>query len=106
MVEKANDEQDLGEPAWSPNGRYLYYSQDITPGPRFQYNKDPHQGIYAIQRLDVRERYTQTLLSGPGGAVRPTPSPDGQWLAYIRRDGVDTVLAVYDLTSGARRIIM
>lgn len=105
LTEKPNDQQDVGEPVFSPDGRWLYYSQDVTPGPFFQYNKDPHQGIYAIQRLDLEERRTETLLAGPGGAVRPTPAPDGKRLAYVRRHGLRTALYVHDLESGAEEAV-
>ncbi|HLE86015.1 MAG TPA: amidohydrolase, partial [Thermoanaerobaculia bacterium] len=76
LTEKPNDQKDLGEPAFSPDGRYVYYSQDTTPGPVFEYNKDPNPGIYTIKRLDRETGETIDLLGGPGGAVRPTPSPD------------------------------
>ena len=32
LNEKPNWQKDLGEPALSPDGKYLYYSQDSTPG--------------------------------------------------------------------------
>ncbi len=35
LTEKPNDQKDVGEPAFSPDGRYIYYSQDTTPGPVF-----------------------------------------------------------------------
>ncbi len=35
VTEKANWQKDAGEPAISPDGRYLYYSKDVTPGQRF-----------------------------------------------------------------------
>jgi len=41
LTERRNDQQDAGEPALSRDGRYLYWSEDMTPGPFFQYNKDP-----------------------------------------------------------------
>jgi imidazolonepropionase-like amidohydrolase/Tol biopolymer transport system component len=103
LTEKPNDQKDAGEPVFSPDGRYLYFSQDVTPGPMFEYNKDPHAGIYAIQRLDREEGRLEAFLAGPGGAVRPTPSPDGKKLAYVRRLGLDTALFVYDLASGQQR---
>ena len=37
----------------SPDGRYLYYSKDVTPGQKFEYNKDPNGAIYAIIRRDL-----------------------------------------------------
>ncbi len=54
MTKRKNEQKDLGEPAFSPDGRYLYYSLDATPGKTFQYNKDPNKQIYAIERLDRR----------------------------------------------------
>lgn len=100
MTNKPNDQKDVGEPVMSPDGRYLYYSQDVTGGDTFEYNKDPHAGIYAIKRLDRVEQRTETLLRGWGGAVRPTPSPDGKKLAYVRRQGLATALVIHDLDSG------
>ncbi|MFP3940150.1 MAG: amidohydrolase, partial [Thermoanaerobaculia bacterium] len=100
VVERPNDQKDLGEPAFSPDGRYLYYSQDTTPGPVFEYNKDPNPGIYSIKRLDRETGETETILGGPGGAVRPTPSPDGERLAFVKRVRARSVLYVKDLESG------
>ena len=99
MVEKPNDQKDLGEPAFSPDGRYLYYSQDTTPGAIFEYNKDPNAAIYTIQRLDRETGRTEAFVSGPGGAIRPTPSPDGRYLAFVRRVRTDSVLHLKDLES-------
>ncbi|MEM9453113.1 MAG: amidohydrolase family protein [Myxococcota bacterium] len=106
LTDKPNDQQDVGEPVFSPDGRWLYYSRDATSGPFFQYNKDPHKGIYAIDRIDLQQERTETVLQGPGGAVRPTPAPDGRRLAYVRRHGLSTALFVYDLESGAEQIVM
>ena len=105
VVKRSNEQKDLGEPAFSPDGRYLYYSQDVTPGRIFQYNKNPHEGIYAIQRLDRVTGRTDRFVRGPGGAVRPTPSPDGKWLAFVRRVRFKTVLFVKDLASGRERAL-
>ncbi|MDX1584034.1 MAG: amidohydrolase, partial [Thermoanaerobaculia bacterium] len=103
MTEKPNEQKDVGEPAFSPDGRYLYYSQDTTPGPIFEYSKDVHEGIYSIKRLDRETGETDVILTGPGGAIRPTPSHDGERLAFIRRKGLDTVLHVMDMESGEIR---
>ena len=85
LTKRKNDELDLGEPSFSPDGKYLYYSLDATGGKRFQYNKDPNAGIYAIERLDRQTGKIERILSGSGGAVAPTPSPDGRYLAFVRR---------------------
>ena len=100
LVDRQTDQKDINEPAFSPDGRFLYYSQDTTPGPYFEYNKNPHSGIYSINRLDQRTGETRQLAGGPGGAVRPTPSPDGTSLAFVRRVGKNTVLFIKDLNSG------
>src|SRR5216110_1667981 len=46
LTKKRNDQKDSGEPVFSPDGRYLYYSDDTTPGGIFEYNKDPNKQIY------------------------------------------------------------
>ncbi|HGG57921.1 MAG TPA: amidohydrolase, partial [Nannocystis exedens] len=103
MTEKPNDQKDVNEPAFSADGRYLYFSHDITPGEYFQYNKDPHAGIYAISRLDRRTGRIDRITGGAGGAVRPTPSPDGRKLAFVRRLGGRSVLMIRELDSGIER---
>src|SRR4051812_3199184 len=85
LTKKPNDQKDAGEPVFSPDGRYVYFSQDVTPGRVFEYNKDPNTEIFVIQRLDRRTGETQRFVTGAGGAVRPTPSPDGKTLAFVRR---------------------
>lgn len=48
LTKRKNDQQDAGEPCYSHDGRYLYFSEDMSPGGTFQYNKDPNGQIYAI----------------------------------------------------------
>lgn len=103
LTKQKNDQQDLGEPAVSPDGRYVYFSEDVTAGPTFQYNKNVHDTIYAIKRLDRRSGKTDTLIDTAGGAVRPQPSPDGRWLAFVKRVRDKSVLHVLDLGSGEVR---
>ncbi|MFP2927411.1 amidohydrolase family protein [Pyxidicoccus sp. 3LG] len=103
LTERANEQKDLGEPAFSPDGRYVYFSQDITPGKSFEYNKDPNGEIYAIQRLDLETKEIDPFVTGPGGSIRPTPSRDGKQLAFVRRVRGKSVLYVTDVASGADR---
>ncbi|MCW8846823.1 MAG: amidohydrolase family protein [Gammaproteobacteria bacterium] len=105
VVERKTDQKDINEPAFSADGRFLYYSEDATPGPYFEYDKNPHSGIYVINRLDRSSGEIRQLAGGPGGAVRPTPSPDGSRLAFVRRVGKDTVLFIKDLNSGVESSI-
>ncbi len=105
LTERPNEQKDVGEPVFSPDGRYIYYSQDITPGRFFEYNKDPNGQIYVIQRLDLETREVEPFVTGPGGSVRPTPSPDGRSLAFVRRVRGKSVLHVADVASGAERAL-
>lgn len=103
MTKRPNEQKDAGEPAFSPDGRYLYYSQDTTPGQTFEYNKDPNKQIYVIQRLDRKTGETEAFITGPGGSIRPTPSHDGKSLAFVRRVRGKSVVYVADVESGAER---
>ena len=100
LNEKPNWQKDLGEPAFSPDGRYMYYSQDTTAGKVFEYNKNSNGEIYEIFRRDLQDEKTEAFVSGPGGAVRPTPSPDGKYLAFVRRVRNQSTLFIKDLASG------
>ncbi|MDR9418691.1 amidohydrolase family protein [Gracilimonas sp.] len=100
LVEKANEQQDIGEPWVSPDGRYVYYSQDVYPGGAFQYNKDPNSQIYVIRRYDREEGDIETVTGGNGGAVRSHISPDGETLAFVRRVRTKSVLFLRDLDTG------
>ncbi|MES2322234.1 MAG: amidohydrolase family protein [Pseudomonadota bacterium] len=100
LNEKPNWQKDLGEPAFSPDGRYVYFSQDTTPGTAFEYNKDSNGQIYQIFRRDLKEEKTRPFVSGHGGAVRPTPSPDGKYLAFVRRVRNQSTLFLKDLETG------
>src|SRR5436309_501231 len=84
MTKARTKQKDSNEPVFSPDGRYLYFSDDATPGDTFQYSKDPNGQIYVIQRLDRNTGEVQPYVTGPGGAVRPTPSPDGKRRAARR----------------------
>lgn len=103
LTKKKNDQQDQGEPAVSADGRYVYFSEDMSAGPSFQYNKNVHDLVYAIRRLDLKTGEFEDIITTPGGAVRPEPSPDGKTLAFVKRVREKTVLHLLDLQSGAVR---
>ncbi|MEK6700760.1 MAG: amidohydrolase family protein, partial [Planctomycetota bacterium] len=100
LTTKQSEQKDTGEPAVSPDGRYLYYSLDATPGGSFEYDKDSNPGIYAIDRLDMVRQTTERIIAGPGGACRPTPSPGGKSIAFVKRVRYRSELFVQDLASG------
>jgi Tol biopolymer transport system component/imidazolonepropionase-like amidohydrolase len=98
---KDKDQKTMAEPAFSPDDRYVYYSQDITPGRVWQYEKDATGSIFAVKRLDRETGEIDTFISGAGGAIRPTPSPDGRFLAFVRRTpAMTSAIWVKDLASG------
>jgi imidazolonepropionase-like amidohydrolase/Tol biopolymer transport system component len=109
LVERPNagkDQKNRAEPAFSPDGKYVYYSTDITPGVTWQYNKNSVDSLFAIKRLELATGETETVVSGPGGAIRPTPSPDGKSIAYLkRRLGLVTQIMVKDLQSGKESLV-
>ncbi len=100
LTERKNDQQDVNEPCISADGKYLYYSEDMYPGGYFQYNKDPNQQIYVIQRYEFATGEITRITGGPGGAARPQISPDGKKLAFVKRIRTKTVLFIHDLQTG------
>ena len=106
LTKRPNDQKDVNEPIFSPDGKYLYYSQDTTPGSSFEYDKDSNKQIYVVKRLDLKTGDTESYISGPGGACRPVPSPDGKQIAFVRRVGSKTGLHLFDAKSGAVRLVL
>lgn len=100
LTKRKNDQQDVNEPCISPDGKYLYYSEDVYPGGYFQYNKDPNKQIYAIKRYEFETGETATVTRGPGGAARPQLSRDGTLMAFVKRVRTKTVLFLHDLATG------
>jgi imidazolonepropionase-like amidohydrolase/Tol biopolymer transport system component len=100
LIKRKNDQQDAGEPIISPDNKYVYWSEDVTPGPSFQYNKDPNQGIYAIKRLNRTTGEIETVTGGAGGACRPQISPDGKLMAFVKRIRLKSVLYLQNLQTG------
>ena len=105
LTKRPNDQKDVNEPVFSPDGRYLYYSQDSSPGDSFHYDKDSNGEIYTVKRLDLEKGETEAYITGPGGACRPTPSPDGKLIAFVRRLGPKAGLHLFDTESGSVRLI-
>lgn len=99
-------QKSVGEPAYSPDGNSLYYSQDATKGAVWQYNKDATGQIFVIKRLNLKDNTTDILAGGPGGAVRPVPSGDGKKIAFVKRlSALKSAIYVKDLESGIETLI-
>lgn len=69
LTKRKNDQQDVNEPSVSPDGRYIYFSEDMYGGGFFQYNKNPNTQIFAIRRYDRVEGKIEEVTGGAGGLV-------------------------------------
>ncbi|MFM8377406.1 MAG: amidohydrolase family protein, partial [Phenylobacterium sp.] len=106
MLVKRPSEQhqkELGEPIFAPDGRRVYFTRNTTPGPIFEYAQNSNTQLFAIERYDLDSGRTESVVGGEGGAVRPTPSPDGRKIAYVRREATQPRLYVRDLATGEDR---
>jgi imidazolonepropionase-like amidohydrolase/Tol biopolymer transport system component len=103
LTKRKNDQQDANEPVFSPDGRFLYWAEDMAPGGYFEYNKDPNGTIYVIRRLDLQTNEIRNIVEINGGACRPQISPDGKTMALVRRVRGASVLSLFDLNNGQIR---
>lgn len=105
LVKKPNEafQKELGEPTFAPDGKHIYFTRNTTSGGTFQYAQDTNSQVFAIDRYDLETGEREQVIGGEGGAVRPTPSPDGKKLAYVRRERTHSKLYVRDLASGTDR---
>ena len=73
--------QDLaidGDPAWSADGRLLYFTSDRS-------------GIFNIYAVDLETERLWQVTNVVGGAFHPAPHPSGEWMAYesFSHNGMD-----------------
>ena len=75
LVKRASEQhqKELGEPVFSPDGKSVYYTRNVTPGPIFQYAQDSNTNLFHIERYDLATGEVLAAVSGPGGSVRPAP---------------------------------
>jgi Tol biopolymer transport system component len=79
-----------GAPAWSPDGRRLYFSSDTT-------------GIYNIFAWDTVTRGIVQVTNVIGGAFSPASSPDGRRLAFADYTAKGYDIRVMELEEPAGR---
>ncbi len=85
-------------PAVSPDGRMVWYARRTGD---WDYNAQfPQYQLEAYDR-ETGERYPKTSRYGSG--IRPTLSPDGQWLVYGTRHEDYTGLLIRDLNTSEER---
>jgi len=102
LVKRASEalQKELGEPVFTPDGTAVYYDRNVSRGNTFEYAQDSNQSLFEIERYDIATGEVTTAVSGAGGAVRPTPSPDGKKLAFVRRERGKSKLYVKDIETG------
>ncbi len=100
LTKRKNDQQDVNDPSISPDGKFLYFAEDMYPGGAFQYNKDPNKQIYVIKSYNFETGEVQQVTGGPGGAARPVVSKDGKLLAFVKRVRTKSVLFIHELETG------
>ncbi|MFM5906468.1 MAG: amidohydrolase family protein [Novosphingobium sp.] len=105
LVKRPNEthQKELGEPTYAPDGKHVWFTRNTTPGGTFIYAQNSNAGIFAIERYDLETGEVDREIEGEGGAVRPTPSPDGKHIAYVRRERTRSKLYVRDLETGTDR---
>jgi len=105
LVKRPNEQhqKELGEPIFARDGKSIFYTKNITAGPIFEYAQDSNTDLFHIERYELETGEITTAVSGAGGSVRPTPSPDGKKIAFVRRERTKSKLYVKDLTSGVER---
>jgi WD40 repeat protein len=88
------DTSDNRDPAFSPDGKALYFSSDRT-------------GIFNLYRYGFETRRLERITNVAGGAFAPSVSPDGKRLAYAGYDSagygiylLDSITTVFDTASG------
>ncbi|WP_161827821.1 amidohydrolase family protein [Steroidobacter agaridevorans] len=96
LIEMPANGRDVQEPSFTPDGRFVYYTQRIVE-PNIYIN--PNHLNYVIKRRELESGATEDLLGGWGSATSPQVSRDGKKVAFVRRVKEKTVLFVYDVAA-------
>lgn len=97
LMDKPDDLKMTGA-AFGAEGRYIWFAERTGD---WQYNAIFPQ--YQIARYDRETGARETMTFNYGSGIRPTLSPDGQWLVYGTRFDGDTGLRLRNLASGDER---
>lgn len=107
LVKRASEQlqKELGEPIYAADGKSIFYTRNVSPGPIFEYAQNSRTDLFDIERYDIASGEVETAVSGVGGSVRPTPAHDGKRIAFVRREDNKTKLWVKDFASGVERVV-
>ena len=99
LIRGENPPKTIGA-AFGPDPRWVWYSER-TSARDWDYNAQ--FPLYRLRAYDRETGQSYTRVSRYGGAIRPTLSPDGNWLVYGTRHDEHTGLVLRDLQTGAER---
>lgn len=74
---------DDASPSWSPDGKEIVFASKRAPGS----DRNDNWDLYAIEaRVGAEPRALTTFVGNDGGrgSGRPSFSPDGKWIVYLR----------------------
>jgi len=104
LVPSQGDQINVNEAQFSPDGRYLYFTQKLpAPSGISRIYLNANSTLHVIMRRDLDTGETIELIRGFGGATTPQVSPDGKLLAFIRRVKDKTVLFTFNTETGEQR---
>jgi len=99
LEQLTKDEFQYYHPAWSPDGRRILFTSTEGRSPKPQV-----QTTTNIYSLDLMTGERKALTEGPGRRRAPAWSPDGNWIAYLGRQGFgETSVFVVNLDSQKRK---
>jgi imidazolonepropionase-like amidohydrolase/Tol biopolymer transport system component len=88
----------MSSPAFGPDGRYMWYEERTQ-----NWIYSTKLSDYQLVVFDRQTGQRTTRTSQYGSAMRPTLSPDGNYLVYATRHDAGTGLVIRDLRSGNER---
>ncbi|MGB5821653.1 MAG: amidohydrolase family protein [Saonia sp.] len=88
----------LIDPAFSADGKLLYFSQR-----RNAWNYNAQLPQYQVGTYDMEDGDMAVVTSKYGSAFTPTLSPDGKWMVYGTRFEAETGLMLRNLKTGDER---
>ncbi len=103
LVPAPETKKTIHEPTFSPDGGYLYYTEDVNLAPAAVGFRNANQPNFATKRRDLASGETRQIIGGFGSATTAQISPDGKRIAFVRRVKEKTVLFVYNTDTGEQR---